>query len=49
MKRCPERRRDYYDDTLSYCLADGTELVYVLSEDEQATVISSEAVGGELG
>jgi TolB-like protein/Tfp pilus assembly protein PilF len=27
MKRCPECRRDYYDDTLAYCLEDGTALV----------------------
>jgi TolB-like protein/Flp pilus assembly protein TadD len=38
MKRCPECRRDYHDDTLSFCLADGTELVYGLA-DEPATAI----------
>src|SRR4051812_35118287 len=27
MKRCPECRRDYYDDSLSYCLDDGSALV----------------------
>jgi adenylate cyclase len=27
MKRCPECRRDYYDDTLLYCLEDGSSLV----------------------
>lgn len=27
MKRCPECRRDYYDDSLSYCLDDGTVLL----------------------
>src|SRR5687767_2964281 len=27
MKRCPECRRDYYDDTLSFCLDDGAGLV----------------------
>ena len=27
MKRCPECRRDYYDDSLSYCLDDGTALL----------------------
>ena len=27
MKRCPECRRDYYDDTLSFCLDDGTRLL----------------------
>ncbi|MEO6334104.1 MAG: DPP IV N-terminal domain-containing protein [Pyrinomonadaceae bacterium] len=27
MKRCPECRRDYYDETLLYCLDDGTGLV----------------------
>lgn len=27
MKRCPECRRDYYDETLLYCLDDGNELL----------------------
>lgn len=27
MKRCPECRRDYYDDTLLYCLDDGSKLL----------------------
>jgi tetratricopeptide (TPR) repeat protein len=27
MKRCPECRRDYHDDSLRYCLDDGTALV----------------------
>jgi TolB-like protein/tetratricopeptide (TPR) repeat protein len=27
MKRCPECRRDYYDDSLLYCLEDGAALV----------------------
>src|SRR5690349_7647506 len=27
MKRCPECRRNYYDDSLSYCLDDGTSLL----------------------
>ena len=39
MKRCPECRRDYYDDSLSFCLADGAELVYGLADDEPATAI----------
>ena len=47
MKRCPECRRDYTDDTLNFCLADGTELVYGLSDEEPVTAIfhdtSSEA------
>ena len=41
MKRCPECRRDYYDDTLRFCPADGSELVYGLSDDEPATAILS--------
>jgi len=44
MKRCPECRRDYYDDTLLYCLNDGTQLVYGLSPDEPATAILHETV-----
>ncbi len=45
MKRCPECRRDYTDDTLSFCLEDGTQLVQgsvpigQMSVDEPATAI----------
>src|SRR5688572_2755726 len=41
MKRCPECRRDYYDETLSFCLEDGTPLVYGVSADEPVTAILS--------
>ena len=27
MKRCPECRRDYFDDSLLYCLDDGSALL----------------------
>ncbi|MEQ1924474.1 MAG: hypothetical protein ABL952_18410, partial [Pyrinomonadaceae bacterium] len=40
MKRCPECRRDYYDDTLLYCLDDGNALLEGPSTiDEPATAI----------
>ncbi len=40
MKRCPECRRDYYDDTLLYCLDDGSALLDgPASVDEPATAI----------
>ena len=40
MKRCPECRRDYYDDTLLYCLDDGNALLEgPASADEPATAI----------
>lgn len=39
MKRCPECRRDYYDDTLSFCLDDGTPLVDGAATAELATAI----------
>ncbi len=45
MKRCPECRRDYYDDTLLYCLDDGNALLEgpaTLGADESATAILSE-------
>ncbi|MBK7392141.1 MAG: PD40 domain-containing protein [Chloracidobacterium sp.] len=50
MKRCPDCRRDYYDDTLLYCLEDGTALVQgsVPSPDEPATaILHSTAAPGE--
>src|SRR5687767_14067886 len=44
MKRCPECRRDYVDDTLLYCLEDGVALVQgsVASSDEPQTAILHE-------
>jgi len=33
MKRCPECRRDYYDDSLLFCLDDGAALVYGSSSE----------------
>ncbi len=41
MKRCPECRKDYLDDTLLYCLDDGTPLVQGRVLDEPATAILS--------
>jgi TolB-like protein/Tfp pilus assembly protein PilF len=53
MKRCPECRRDYADDTLSYCLEDGAALVQgsVPSPDEPQTAILSDraaSAGGQF-
>src|SRR5687767_7735576 len=44
MKRCPECRRDYNDDTLLYCLEDGIALVQgsVPSPQEPQTAIMHE-------
>jgi len=42
MKRCPECRKDYFDDSLLYCLDDGAQLVQGTVTDEPATVILSE-------
>ena len=40
MKRCPECRRDYFDDSLLYCLDDGTSLLEgPASGSEPATAI----------
>ena len=52
MKRCPECRRDYYDDTLLYCLDDGNALLEgpatASSGDEPATaILHSTAAPGE--
>ena len=47
MKRCPECRRDYYDDSLFYCLDDGAPLLEGpasggVSNDEPQTAILQE-------
>ncbi|MEQ1605886.1 MAG: hypothetical protein ABL999_13565 [Pyrinomonadaceae bacterium] len=46
MKRCPECRRDYYDDTLLYCLDDGNPLL-----EGPATAKSEPpaSAGGQVG
>src|SRR5687768_9803523 len=50
MKRCPECRRDYYDDSLLYCLDDGAALLEGpardgVSGDEPRTAILHETAG----
>ena len=42
MKRCPECRRDYSDDTLLYCLEDGVALIQgsVPSPEPQTAILS---------
>ncbi len=48
MKRCPECLRDYYDETLLYCLDDGNSLVDGPARDwELPTVMMAEPVAGE--
>jgi len=39
MKRCPECRRDYYDDSLMYCLDDGVKLLEGPALPETQTAI----------
>ena len=50
MKRCPQCRRDYYDETLNFCLDDGNVLLDgPASMDEPATAILSQMSGGTGG
>src|SRR5690349_5732881 len=52
MKRCPECRRDYYDDSLLYCFEDGAALIQgsVPSPDEPATaILSADKISSEQG
>src|SRR5215218_9626558 len=39
MKRCPKCRRDYYDDSLAFCLDDGARLLEGPSPDAPPTAI----------
>lgn len=41
MKRCPECKRDYFDDTLTYCLDDGNVLLEGPRATEAVTAIYS--------
>lgn len=47
MKRCPECRKDYLDDSLLYCLDDGAALLQGTVTDEPATaVLSGDGIPG---
>jgi TolB-like protein/Tfp pilus assembly protein PilF len=43
MKRCPQCGRDYNDDSLSFCLDDGSELLFGPAGEEPTAVFESEA------
>ena len=47
MKKCPQCGRDYNDDSMSFCLDDGSELLFgpatASGDDEPATAILSES------
>ena len=43
MKRCPECRRDYYDDTLIYCLDDGNSLLDGPGSASEAATVNIES------
>jgi hypothetical protein len=42
MKRCPKCRRDFTDETLNYCLDDGTTLVDGPASGEAPTAVFGE-------
>src|SRR5689334_10994274 len=44
MKRCPTCRRDFFDDTLSFCLEDGAALVYGVATEQLADEDASTAI-----
>jgi hypothetical protein len=39
MKRCPQCNQSYADETLSFCLSDGSQLVYPFDSSSEVTVI----------
>lgn len=45
MKRCPECRRDYYDDSLAYCLDDGSVLLEGPASAEHRTLAVPQSAG----
>lgn len=48
MKRCPECRKDYLDDSLLYCLDDGAALVQgTVSDDPPTAILSGDRRSGE--
>jgi hypothetical protein len=50
MKRCPECKRDHYDDTLLYCLEDGNPLLAgpASIDEPQTAVLHSTGAQGDV-
>jgi len=48
MKKCPQCQSTYTDDTLSYCLSDGTTLIFSDRESDKTLQIPANAVTGGL-
>ena len=44
MKKCPQCQSSYTDDTLSYCLSDGTTLIFDENISEQTLQLPQNAV-----
>jgi hypothetical protein len=47
MKHCPECNKNYADTTLSYCLIDGTPLIFGSAKREQETALLPADAFGE--
>ena len=47
MKRCPECRRDYYDDTLLYCLDDGNALLEGPGIESATAILPNDRIQSE--
>lgn len=47
MKRCPECRKDYIDDSLLYCLDDGTPLVQGVVDEPRTAILHGAGEAGE--
>lgn len=46
MKRCSECRRDYYDDSLSFCLDDGSILAEAAANDDATAILTYDPIMG---
>src|SRR4051812_44560692 len=49
MKRCPECRRDYYDDTLAFCLDDGARLLEGPASETSTVMLPGITTGSRQG
>ena len=48
MKRCPDCRRDYYDDSLSFCLDDGARLLEGPATEARTAILPGTETGAGL-
>lgn len=47
MRQCPECQTDYHDETLNYCLEDGTRLLHQTRQEDRTAILNADVRSNE--